>query len=370
MGQGKRADPRSAAYGLFGWNDIKHYWAKLDGDGVYYGDDNARAMLGLVAAASVLHDGRWDERLSRGLAANFRLTGTNGFRPDRIDEPQLDAAGWRHFHDAPTISYDMHYQSYLWACNLWACRQMEKAPEAKGTVPFLPTQKSGQSPLLKAPLLERTKTAIRMSMAAYPERWTWTESMQLERARFLLALAWMVRVEDTPEHRGWLRRIAEDLLARQDACGAIREQLGPPGHGVTAPPRSNAEYGTAEATLVQSDSDPAADLLYTINFAFLGLHEAAAATGDPYYAQAEDKLARFFCRAQFCAAEHPELDGAWFRAFDTRLWDYWASSADAGWAPGRSRPAGRNRGSSPCWPCGSCIRRSGSWAGNMRRMPR
>jgi hypothetical protein len=27
----------------------------------------------------------------------------------------------------------------------------------------------------------------------------------------------------------------------------------------------------------------------------------------------------------------PYLDGAWFRAFDDRRWDYWASSADLGW---------------------------------------
>ena len=27
----------------------------------------------------------------------------------------------------------------------------------------------------------------------------------------------------------------------------------------------------------------------------------------------------------------PQLDGAWFRAFDYRRWDYWSSSADVGW---------------------------------------
>jgi hypothetical protein len=168
-------------------------------------------------------------------------------------------------------------------------------------------------------------------MADYPDNWTWTESMQLERARLLLPLAWLVRLEDTPQHRAWLRRIAKDMLAMQDDCGAIREDLGLLGHGTSAPPRSNAEYGTSEATLIQSDGDPATDLLYTIGFAFLGLHEAAAATDKPLYRDAEDKLAEFFCRAQIHAPNHPEFDGAWFRAFDYRLWDYWASNADAGW---------------------------------------
>ena len=29
----------------------------------------------------------------------------------------------------------------------------------------------------------------------------------------------------------------------------------------------------------------------------------------------------------------PEFDGAWYRAFDFRRWDYWASNADVGWGP-------------------------------------
>ncbi|HUY82085.1 MAG TPA: hypothetical protein VMU92_10220, partial [Acidobacteriaceae bacterium] len=45
----------------------------------------------------------------------------------------------------------------------------------------------------------------------------------------------------------------------------------------------------------------------------------------------ENRLAEFLCRIQVRSAEHPELDGAWFRAFDYQLWDYWASNADAGW---------------------------------------
>ena len=72
-------------------------------------------------------------------------------------------------------------------------------------------------------------------------------------------------------------------------------------------------------------------MLYTVSFAFLGLHEAAAATNDPYYKDAEDKLAKFLCRIQIKSEQHPELDGGWFRAFDYKRWEYWASNADAGW---------------------------------------
>ena len=55
------------------------------------------------------------------------------------------------------------------------------------------------------------------------------------------------------------------------------------------------------------------------------------ATGEAYYKEAEDKLAEFLCRAQVRSERHPELDGAWFRAFDIKKWEYWASNTDAGW---------------------------------------
>ncbi len=170
-----------------------------------------------------------------------------------------------------------------------------------------------------------------MTMAAYPDRWRWTNGIAQERARLILPLAWLVRLRNTPEHRQWLRRVTADLLKLQAPCGAIREELGKPGMGSYGPPKSNEEYGTNEATLMQANGDPVCDLLYTTNFAFIGLHEAAAATGDHYYADAEKKLAEFLCRIQVRSEAHPELDGGWFRAFDFDQWDYWASSADAGW---------------------------------------
>jgi hypothetical protein len=181
------------------------------------------------------------------------------------------------------------------------------------------------------PLLERTRTAIRMMMEAYPNRWNWTNGIQQERGRMLLTLAWLVRVDDRPEHRAWLKRMADDMLKCQDACGAIREELGELSLGGYRPPQSNAEYGTREASLIQQNGDPVADLLYTCNFAFLGLHEAHAATGEPQYGQMADRLAEFLIRIQVQSEAHPELDGGWFRAFDFRRWDYWGSNADSGW---------------------------------------
>jgi len=300
LAQGPRNDPASPSFGLVGWG-------LPASTGIYYGDDNARSLLGTIGASALLKSDRWDEQVLRCLLANLRTTGKLGFRPNNLVEKQLQAQGWRFFYEAETVNYAPHFEAYPWACFLWA---YDKTHDVK--------------------FLDRTKNAIRMTLAAYPDQWKWTNGIQQERARMLLPLAWLVRVEDTPEHRQWLRSMAEALLAFQDGCGALREEIGP-GQSHYGPPKSNDRYGTNEAALIQQNGDPACDLLYTSNFAFLGLHEAAAATGDAYYLQAENKLAEFLCRIQASSSVHPELDGVWFRAFDFKIWDYWASNSDWGW---------------------------------------
>jgi len=300
LAQGPRNDPASPSYGLVGWGLPDTLYR-------YYGDDNARSLLGTLATAALLKSDRWDEVALRCLLANLRTTGKLGFRKNSLDESELQAHGWRYYYDADTANYWPHFEAYSWACFLWA---YDKTHDAR--------------------FLDRTRNAIRLTLAAYPDQWKWTNGIQQERARMLLPLAWLVRVEDSPEHRQWLRRMADALLTSQDECGALREEIGP-GHSPYGPPQSNEQYGTNEASVIQQNGDPACDLLYTSNFAFLGLHEAAAATGDAHYRQAENKLAEFLCRIQASSSLHPELDGAWFRAFDFRRWDYWGTNSDWGW---------------------------------------
>ena len=296
-----RDDPKHPSFGLISWGAISRAWEVGN-----YGDDNARTILATLAASASLSSDRWDESLLRALYANLRTTGSLGFRGDRIDQPQLEKLGWRHFHDAKTINYAPHFESGLWACYLWAyARTSDEA------------------------FLDKTKTAIRMTMSVYPDDWRWKDN--LERSRILLPLAWLVRIEDTPEHRAWLDRVATDLLKHQVECGAIRDHIATTGGGHLQIPQSNEAYGTTETPLIQSNKDPACDQLYTTGFVLLGLREAVAATNDPRLAEAEDKLARFLCRIQVRSEKHPWLDGAWFRAFDFEKWDYWASSGDIGW---------------------------------------
>ncbi len=297
LARGPRADPESPSYGLVGW--------ALDNPGKYWGDDNARAMLASLAGAALLDEPRWNDAVARSIVANFRTSGVYGYREPCVTEEHLARRGWESYWKGDYVRYSPHYEGWLWACFLWAY------------------DKTGH-----APLVDKSRTAVRMLMDAYPDRWYWViGSSQIERARALLPLAWLVRVDDTPEHRRWLRRVAADLLAVQDASGAIRETLGGREQAVA----SNEAYGTGEVTIVQENGDTLADTLYTCNFALIGLHEAAAATGDPFYREAEDKLAEFLTRIQVGSEARPEFSGAWYRGFDFRRWDYWASNADWEW---------------------------------------
>ncbi|MBN2293474.1 MAG: ThuA domain-containing protein [Pirellulales bacterium] len=293
ISQGVRADPTNPCFGLLGWG--------VNSEHVHYGDDNARATLSAIATAAMLKSDRWDEAIIRTILANFRTTGPKGFRPARIEGPQLQANGWRHYYNLDFIEFRPHMQSWIWCTYLWLYDKTKYEP-----------------------FLDRARTGISLMMKAYPNWSLEANRVEQERCRMLLPLAWLVRVEDTPEHRKWLDKIARYVIDLQDASGAIPQI---PGHVVT----SNENYGTNECALVHETGDPATDALYSINFAFIGMHEAAAATGDVRYDKSASKMADFFIRTQTTSEVHPELDGTWYRGFDFKKWDYWASDGDAGW---------------------------------------
>ncbi len=291
------ADP---SYGLINW---------YEKGPVFYGDDIARVMFSTITARRLLKNTRWDASLLKCLLACLRTTGKLGFRRDRIDlkDFQEKDNDWKFFFNEEYISYSPHFQAYLWASFLWAY------------------QMTGYERFLS-----RTLTAIRMTMEAYPD-WRWTNGITQEIARMLLPLSILVRIRDTQQHRDWLKTITDALLENITPCGAIRERMGPIKMGLYPSPRSNDDYGKTEAALIQQNGDPAADLLYTVNYAFIGLHEAYKTTNDDVLGKAEDKLAEFLCRVQAESDKMKFLDGAWIRAFDFEKWEYWGSSADLGW---------------------------------------
>ena len=107
---------------------------------------------------------------------------------------------WSRFFDSKVVpnggpgGSQPHYGAYLPAFFLWA----------------------GHSTGLSKLLTERAIAYCTTLMAGYlAGEWEWNESISNEQARFLLNLAWLVRVDDTPLHRQWLRQMAGDLIQFQ-----------------------------------------------------------------------------------------------------------------------------------------------------------
>jgi hypothetical protein len=342
------------AFGIKSWTTMDHSYQE------YFSDDDARGLLGAVATAGLLKSERWHSTIATGVLGNLRQTHRGGFAPGSAGFAGMvdgsggfdPAKGWRKVYDsAGGVRYSPHYEAYIWAVYLW-----------------------GYSVTGFAPLLERAAAGLGTMMAGYPSKWVGTANgIAPQRARILLPLAFLVRANDTALHRRWLQTAVDGFMTRRHCEGdwcAYREELSHPGWGgATGVPGSNAAYGTGEAPLNQENEDPVSDFLYTSNFALLGLHEAAAATGNATVKAEADRLANFVVRLQARSTERPELDGAFMRAFDYEKWEAWASDADVGWGAW-SVESGPNRGSPSRSACASSTPRSGTSGPRWRRRSR
>ena len=313
---------RGDAFGILSWETGDNAFTK------FYKDDDARAILAAMATASLSKTERWHSTIATAVLGNLRATSRAGFGPSSATFASLTtkndgSGGWTTISNDETVpsTFSPHYDSYIWAAYL-------AAHAASGY----------------APLYERASAAIAETMAGYPSKWIPTSNgIAMQRARMILPLAFLVRANDTTQHRAWLHTAVDGLLTRQRCAPmglaassakwcAIQEELSAPGWGGSTRVPTNENYGTFEAPLNQENSDPVSDFLYTTNFALLGLHEAAAATQNKTIIAAENALAEFVVRAQARSSTRPEIDGAWFRAFrfdDT--WESWGSDSDVGW---------------------------------------
>ncbi len=320
LSNGERADEDMSQYGLLSWHDGAY--------NQYYGDDNAKAILGLIIGASALETDEFDERILEAIIANFRTTGIYGFRGGRLLAEEIESAGWEYYYNSTTVNYSSHFEALLWACYLWAYDKTDYEP-----------------------LLTRSRTAIGMMMTAYKNtmtgdldngvnEWRSTNGIQQDRAKMILPLAWLVRVDPTEEHIEWLDLMISDLMAHQDEeTGALREAFAEDGYGIVdLPPfSSNSDYGGAEAPLIQENGDPCSDSLYTSSFAMMGLNEAFAVMESlgntdlaSKFGNYATKLSDYHVRIQQISDNY-RYDGAWFRGFDYDKWEVYGSDGDAGW---------------------------------------
>jgi len=318
---GARADKESSEYGLFSWHNRAY--------DQYYGDDNAKSVIGLILAAEALKTNEFDKRILEAIIGNFRTTGKNGFRDSRVLAEGLQKQGWKYYYNSDTVYYSAHFEALPWATYLWAY------------------DRTGY-----APLYERTLKGISMMMTAYKNtmskditdksiQWRWTNGLQQERAKMIMPLAFLVRISPTEEHISWLDTMISDLMAWQDKeSGALADAFGEEweGNGLYGPFTKNSDYGNHESPVIQKNGDPCSDSLYTASFAMLTLLEAQKAMeaigndelAEKYRAYTTT-LSDYHVRIQQICKEDPAYNGVWFRGFDFEKWETYGSDGDAGW---------------------------------------
>ena len=92
-------------FGILAWGVSGDGWAEAS-----YGDDNARSIMGSMAAFSALRGlgvatEAWEEMALKSVLGNLRLASVAGFRPGRINYPDLapSRGGWQRFHNSGLV---------------------------------------------------------------------------------------------------------------------------------------------------------------------------------------------------------------------------------------------------------------------------
>ena len=276
-----------------------------------YGDDNSRAALGAILSEDLLEKPKHVKKLLQLGYSLLRTTGPNGLRTPSLIQPEHFQSNktWKHYRENNYEKCHPHYQAWHWALNC----QLYKLTGDRD-------------------FLESAIAAMSEANKVFPDFY-WQNGATGDWCRILLPYAMLVEVDDTPEHRAWLEKVADFFVDKLNEYGTVAEVMGKRELGHYPSPTCNADHGKGECALVQFNGDPACDLLYSVNYALMGLHEAYMAIGKESYKAAADRMAEFFCRIQAVSQDQGYLDGAWLRGFDYDLWEFFGSAADSGWGP-------------------------------------
>ena len=281
-----------------------------DANRAVYGDDNSRAALGAILSEDLLGDPKHAKKILQLGYSLLRTTGPNGLRrPSLIQPEHFQGKTWKNYRNENYEKVHPHYQAWHWALNL----QLYKLTGDRD-------------------FLDSAKAALNEANKCFPDFY-WQNGATGDWARILLPYAMLVEVEDIPEHRAWLKKVADFYVDKLNEFYTAPEVMGKRELGHYPSPVRNADHGRGESALVQFNGDPACDLLYSVNYGFAGLYEAYMATGDEKYKNALDGMAKFFCRIQASSTSQSYLDGAWLRGFDYGIWEFFGSASDSGWGP-------------------------------------
>lgn len=279
---------------------------------IYYTDDNARLLLGVIPSVNIIKNNKYNEGIIKCVLAYLRSIPEKGITINSLrfnDKMVVSDYTYKDIKDKISINYSPHYVSYIWAAFLMVYKITgDKA------------------------LLDISKKGIYTMMAQYPNNWKWTNGIMAEVSRMILPLALLYKYDKDIKTKKYLETLYDVISEQTDDYGCMIEKMVLLENGKYPPPKSNEDYGKYEAPIIHENGDNACDLLYSQNFAYLGLNEAYHATNDIKYKKLYDEMTEFFVKIQTKSIKHKNLDGIWMRSFDSNIWEYFGSGADAGWA--------------------------------------
>ena len=265
-------------------------------------DDVARAILPTLLCQSFGGGSEHFGDAVEALTYLAKTTDANGLRVARTDLCNFaNEAYWDQIRQPGAGLAATHYNAYYHAALLLAVR-------------------GGADPALA----EVAVKGLSSLMAIYPN--TCREQSETEEmCRLILPLALLYEYTGSEEHYGWLRRVTADLERVEHPSGGYAEW----DTGYTASCARN-EHG--ECALLANNGDPVADLLYSNNWLPLGFAYAYLVTGETYFREKWEGIARFMLSCQIHSADE-KLDGAWTRAMDMNRLESYGVPHDIGWAP-------------------------------------
>jgi len=279
---------------------------------IYYTDDNARLLLGVITSVGILNSKKYDEGIIKCVLAYLRSMPKEGITFNSLrfnDKMVVNNYTYKDIKDKIRTNYSPHYVSYIWAVFLIIYKM------------------TGDKELL-----DITKKGIYNMMDKYPSNWIWTNGIMAEVSRMMLPLALLYKYDKDIKTKKYLETMFDVIYEQTNDYGCMIEKMILLENGKYPPPKSNEDYGKTEAPIIQEDGDKACDLLYSQNFAYLGLNEAYHATRDIKYKKLYDEMTAFLVKIQTKSIDHKNLDGMWMRSFDSDMWEYFGSGADTGWA--------------------------------------
>ncbi|WP_407267868.1 hypothetical protein [Radiobacillus sp. PE A8.2] len=270
--------------------------------GVCYQDDVARAIIPQLLKCFLHRTDKHLEACVNALQFLVNTTGTDGTRPFRSDNLDLNDDEINQLRSNPGNLPSAHYNAYYHAALLLAYKLTN--------------------------IIEFKDTAIRgltSIMDVYPET-TREQSETQEYCRLILPLSWLYWTTGEATHKKWLYKVTKDLEEKRHESGGYLEW----DTGYKASMRH--AMGEGESSLLTKNGDPVVDLLYSNNWLPIAYIQAYLVTGDDTFNLLWESIAKFFISAQI-HSDNKQINGAWARAYDVERNEVFGSPADKGWGP-------------------------------------